>query len=105
MDQCPNCDYSLLGLPDTHHCPECGFEYTKDSQVFRQSKKWALTGVIIIAAFTCEIAVRLLMGGRFLRPGPDVYVSAVALAGSFWMLFYCVRRWDGDAISCFGARG
>ena len=105
MDQCPNCDYSLNRLPDEHHCPECGFAYTKDAQVFRQRKKWALTGVIIIAAFTCEIAVRLLMGGRFLRPGPDVYVSAVALAGSFWMLFYCVRRWDGDAISCFGARG
>ena len=25
---CPDCGYSLSGLPDRHACPECGLRYT-----------------------------------------------------------------------------
>lgn len=31
LESCPGCAYSLLGLPDRHHCPECGLEYGPDT--------------------------------------------------------------------------
>jgi hypothetical protein len=27
LEECPKCEYSLKGLPASHRCPECGFEY------------------------------------------------------------------------------
>lgn len=27
LGRCPQCDYSLRGLPRRHQCPECGFTY------------------------------------------------------------------------------
>ena len=27
LQVCPRCEYSLIGLPLNHRCPECGFEY------------------------------------------------------------------------------
>jgi hypothetical protein len=32
---CPRCRYDLAGLPDTHVCPECGFEYDPHAKVIR----------------------------------------------------------------------
>lgn len=32
---CPVCRYTLHGLPSTHRCPECGFEYDPYTSVFR----------------------------------------------------------------------
>jgi len=32
---CPKCDYDLQGLPASHACPECGFEYDSYTRVWR----------------------------------------------------------------------
>ena len=40
-DPCPRCEYNLLGLPDKHRCPECGFTYERGrTWVIRQSKRF-----------------------------------------------------------------
>ena len=33
LERCPLCDYDLSGLPREHICPECGFEYDKETIV------------------------------------------------------------------------
>ena len=44
MDHCPRCSYALQGLPQEHHCPECGFEYERDATVIQADRRgwWAL---------------------------------------------------------------
>lgn len=33
LTHCPICRYDLTGLPDQHRCPECGYDYDRDSEV------------------------------------------------------------------------
>jgi hypothetical protein len=33
LEQCPQCAYDLVGLPETGQCPECGFEYDAASLI------------------------------------------------------------------------
>ncbi len=35
ISHCPECGYSLQGLPARHRCPECGFAYDEHTQVWR----------------------------------------------------------------------
>jgi len=35
LDTCPQCGYSLQGLPENHACPECGLRYDRDSEVYK----------------------------------------------------------------------
>ena len=56
---CPNCEYSLTGLPDRARCPECGFLYDRRSQVFRQAGARA---ILIIGAGCGFIALSVVAG-------------------------------------------
>jgi hypothetical protein len=52
--KCPMCGYALLGLPESHTCPECGFEYDPYCEVIRlggRSRDFAnaLGGLVILA--------------------------------------------------------
>ena len=33
LTHCPICKYDLTGQPDQHRCPECGYDYDRDSYV------------------------------------------------------------------------
>jgi hypothetical protein len=35
LERCPQCSYSLSGLPTKHACPECGLRYDERSEVWR----------------------------------------------------------------------
>ncbi len=47
MRTCPKCDYSLVGLPERHGCPECGLDYGPDVVVLHQAKPYAVAMSIV----------------------------------------------------------
>ncbi len=57
LDKCPQCDYSLTGLPANHVCPECGLPYDDKSQAYGHGKLPYLT--------MAGVGVALWLAGRF----------------------------------------
>lgn len=59
LDRCPDCGYSLCGLPEQGLCPECGFEYNDEmivlygwgtgnrATIFNRSWKSVIIGMLI----------------------------------------------------------
>ena len=45
---CPQCGYSLEGLPASHRCPECGAPYTRELLVFRAGVKRARLAMFLL---------------------------------------------------------
>ncbi len=58
LTRCPLCNYSLVGLPERHKCPECGFSYDKRMEVLtlalRKQVFWVVASTLVflgLAAF------------------------------------------------------
>jgi len=47
---CPQCGYSLTGLPAEHRCPECGLAYDEKSEMFKLAGSRALLVKLIVVA-------------------------------------------------------
>lgn len=47
LTRCPQCRYSLKGLPSNHRCPECGLQYDQDSAVFSHTRPYEF--IVLIA--------------------------------------------------------
>lgn len=93
-ERCPQCDYSLKGLPDNHHCPECGLDYeTRGFQIFKQPKpqllQAAVTPILLCAWFAYTFVTTSKMFAR-----------VVTVVGIVWMLLmvwgWRRRRWQGN---------
>lgn len=54
LTHCPDCGYSLHGLPARHRCPECGFAYDEATRVWRPKKPfigmWTLIFALCVSA-------------------------------------------------------
>jgi len=48
LTHCPICIYDLTGLPDEHRCPECGYDYDRDSEVIPLQSPPSLWHKIVI---------------------------------------------------------
>jgi len=47
LKACPQCGYSLEGLPEEHVCPECGLHYDPDMLTVELGyRRWQRTGVV-----------------------------------------------------------
>lgn len=57
ISQCPQCGYSLQGLPEKHQCPECGLRYDAGSEVYRyiNPKRLLFGGLCSVLVF-CVMA-------------------------------------------------
>ena len=62
--RCPLCNYSLIGLPDRHKCPECGFSYDKRMEVLTLAlRKHVIWLVIWTMVFLSQAAFFAWRGG------------------------------------------
>ncbi len=58
LDKCPQCNYSLKGLPANHICPECGLEYDERSERYAR-RVWHGAGLLAgLAAMYLAIIIR-----------------------------------------------
>lgn len=79
LEHCPNCDYSLTGLPDKHRCPECGFAYDKTMEEI--SNRWAKYAVAGFVLYSCCYAacVPLWFWGRRATLAFDILCHSIML--------------------------
>ena len=95
LSRCPLCNYSLIGLPDQHKCPECGFSYDKRMEVLtlalRKHVFWLVAGTLVFLGQAAFFAYR---GGSASIP---MLTYAIIL---FYPLygFYLWRRRQQDKI-------
>lgn len=62
LARCPLCNYSLIGLPDRHKCPECGFSYDKRMEVLtlalRTQVFWLVAWTLVFLGLAAFFAYR-----------------------------------------------
>ncbi len=63
LTHCPCCKYDLTGLPEQHRCPECGYDYDRDSEVIPLQSPPPLWIKILILF---QVALALLYFGRLI---------------------------------------
>ncbi len=91
LESCPQCDYSLRGLPANHNCPECGLAYDEYSAIWRQRpRKRELVFTIII---TLSMTYMLFQSARFLPEFLQVLffivVLLVLISQTIWFWSLC----------------
>ena len=80
--RCPLCGYSLVGLPDDHTCPECGFPYERHATLFSQMR-WPWRAACIANGMMLLAGVIVLV----CRGVPTVWLAgAVGVLGFGWRL-------------------
>lgn len=96
-ERCPQCDYSLKGLPNHHHCPECGFEYeSKEFQVFKQPKPHLVLRTIgVVVGLSCPAYLSVITSSWLVRA-----LMAIVVAGALFSVFRRRhRRWMGRRVA------
>lgn len=83
IQNCPRCDYSLLGLPTLHRCPECGLEFDRDSVFFRA--QWKVGWLMCLAGTSMLIPGAWFFVNRG-QPNPLLSGAVIALVG-LWRIY------------------
>lgn len=58
-DRCHFCGYRLDGLPDKHHCPECGFAFDRSAEVITQSSYGPIAYLVMGCLGVVMVFIRL----------------------------------------------
>lgn len=59
ITRCPICRYSLEGLPEKYHCPECGFEYDKQGIQFDPRGRGKIKGDVWLNSVVIGLVLAL----------------------------------------------
>ncbi len=63
---CPQCKYSLKGLPANHSCPECGFEYDAETAIWEsRPTKTDIAAFLLGTCFVISMLLGNLLNGTF----------------------------------------
>lgn len=64
LTHCPICKYDLTGLPDKHLCPECSYEFDRDSELIALDPfrpRWIRWGNAICGLAICSTLLFALL--------------------------------------------
>lgn len=65
LTHCPICTYDLSGLPQSHTCPECGFEYDRRTVVIWQGNRFAWFALFFFGLGGLgNLPIGFVVGGR-----------------------------------------
>jgi hypothetical protein len=93
---CPVCHYSLRGLPASHRCPECGFEYDEHTRIWRPVRRWGVYAILVLVGlWALYEAVQLARAAVATHPAltRQMIIGAVLLPIISVLLF---RLWRAD---------
>lgn len=83
ISHCPECGYSLQGLPPRHRCPECGFAYDENTQVWRPNNPRVVYHTVF-ASFGIWWLIGLRHAAKFVRNGFRGWLPGTLFV--FWIL-------------------
>jgi hypothetical protein len=93
---CPMCNYALNGLPAVHACPECGFEYDEDTQVWLGRMHKSLLILLIVVGIFQLASPAMKWLDAYLNGMPrswyPVYSSLPNLAVGLFVSWVCWRQ-------------
>lgn len=96
LTECPECRYSLAGLPANHRCPECGFEYYVSMEIYERRRNLKLNLIVVLIGTAFMVLFTSMAVYRFIVAS-DRYllvlaVANVALLGHGWYQFGQMRQ-------------
>lgn len=96
LEVCPECKYSLQGLPPRYCCPECGFEYDEDTFCWKYpgSKPATIVWLVIVsvAFFALMATSQSLNIARWIYQVVFLVLAIVILASRLY------RQWTRRSI-------
>ena len=99
-DRCPECNYSLHGLPPPHRCPECGFEYDEHTLIWRPAQPRKLW-LGIFATLTTILVINV---SNILNVGRGLHNLAVVIVGVNVIMLAMVgaQAWRARSVNRLG---
>lgn len=92
---CPECEYSLRGLPPDHACPECGLTFSATDQVIYVRQYWFMTAifaflvaVLVSTSYAFIVDPQLYSGG--VGPWPRDNTLARLILGFYIVFLICL---------------
>ncbi len=112
--RCPQCEYSLRGLPSRHACPECGFEYDEHTRLWRwqparrrPDESWVhyilnrrFDGGWLIWTLAAIPILYKLLSEDIRRPILGIAFGLATCAFCGWQLFRVLRRKQRRSRAC-----